>query len=224
MQLIMKWKTVSVKVFFLFVTSKIDNGFWQWRMNNFFPLLSELYFLITKFLANGPLQNASEVRILWPIVFRIVSNWLNPMKTINVSAFSGTEARVGTATGKYFFVRFLLFNVYKYSFSIPNIHFSWAIFTCFARVLCVHVKFTINKFLDPGRSRITGTPYDHFISFNPGILMWRTFFSWIYRYFLGESTGRERNMNKVLMNWWVPIKTKRYFVYVFTIHCGVYKI
>lgn len=129
-------KKVSWK-FFVRKTHLNRQWIWQWRMNNF-SFLSELYFLITKFLANGPLRNASEVRLLWPIMSRIVSNLLNVIKMWNFCAIAGTDERVGTFKGKCFSFMFQCLQIFLFYTNVR--YFSWAIFTCFARVLCVHVK------------------------------------------------------------------------------------
>lgn len=127
---------------------------------------------------------------------------------------SGTDQRVGTLKGKCFSFMFQCLQIFLFYTNI----FSWAIFTCFARVLCVHVNSFINKFLDPR----SGPSWNSLQSVHIAQKM-HPFVTNLFlfsRYFLGGSTGRERNMNKPLMNWWV-IKTKIFILCLRFYYCVV---
>lgn len=140
-------------------------------MFEFFFSFSELYFLITKFLANGPLRETSEVSKLFPMVFGVDSNWLIR------SNFPGAATRVGAIEGKcfQFFFIFVIFNVYKYSFSIPGAPNIYNIFslnnfhmfcTCSPLCKCQRRFFYKQKFLDLSVKSIRGdrikTPQNFF--------------------------------------------------------------
>lgn len=177
--------------------------------------LSELYFLITKFLAHGPLQNASEVRLLCLMIYRIVSNLLNVIKLVIFCVF--LQVLVKELERLKASVFLLCSNVYKYSFSIRIYDI---LVEQFSHVLHVFFVYMSNykqvpwPYIPNGWNTLQPSHIVH--KMHPSVT--NLFFH--FRYFLGESIGLARNMNKPLPNWWV-IKTR--FSCLRFSYCGAYK-